>query len=220
MKREVLIGALVSLAISSATQIKAQEIGLSAGAQVIRGELTEYDIAPTLITSVSAFWDIPEAPNWRYGAEFRYASMQISPDIEEGWLSNYHAQGNDFSVMASIRYYFNRPGNFHQRRRSLLFWTHFGVGIHAQSYNSINTGTGVKSGQSNKMGQLSERQTNTAGALELGFGAQYYIDDHWSILFTTGAQYTGNDYLDGVSGIGDGEDWPVFGMIGGAYRIF
>lgn len=218
MKKEVLIGTF--LAVSSAVSVQAQEIGVASGAQVIRGELTEYATTLTSMTTLGVYWDIAEAPHWRYGAELRYASMSIDPNIDEGWLNGYYAQGNDFSVMANIRYYFNTPSNFHQRRRSFLFWTHFGVGMHAQNYNSVLTGTGVKNSSSNKVGDLSERQSNHAGALELGLGAQYYLDDHWSITFQTGAQYTGNDYLDGVSGIGDGEDWPVYGVLGAAYRIF
>ncbi|NVK26627.1 MAG: hypothetical protein HWE14_01220 [Flavobacteriia bacterium] len=216
MKRQILFGAIIS--VLGIVPLQAQEFGVYTGVQVVRGELTEYSYSPSSITSINAFWDIPEAPNWRYGGEIRYASMTLSPSIEDGWLQDYRAEGNDFSVMMSMRYYYNTPGNFYKRRNSFLVWSHFGVGFHAMNFQS--TAYGAKGLGSTNKTQLSESRSAQAGALELGSGMQYYFDDHWSITLVGGVQYTGNDYLDGVSGIGDGEDWPVYAMLGGSYRLF
>lgn len=216
MKKSILLSALISLLF--AAPIHAQEFGIQTGAQLVRGELTGYENNLTSVTAIQTFWDIHEAPNWRYGAELRYASMNVNSSIEEGWLADYRSVGNDFSVMMSLRYYFNTPTNFFKRRNSFLAWTHFGVGFHVANFQSSNTGVGIHSG-SNK-GDLSSPRSTQAGAMELGFGFQYYLTDTWSLSLSSGAQYTGNDFLDGVAGNGSGEDWPIYAMFGGAYHLF
>lgn len=217
MKTKLLTGAL--LAVVSMSSLQAQEFGIATGIQSVEGEVSEYNRVVTSFTSISATWDISTAVHWRPGVELRYASMSINPNIEEGWLSNYYADGNDFSVMGTLRYYFNTPGNFYKRRKSFLYWTHAAVGFHLMNYQSVETGTGIHS-TSAKMGELSQTRSAQSGALELGAGAQYYFTDNWSISLSGGFQYTGNDYLDGVVGIGKANDWPFYLALGGAYRIF
>ncbi|NVK04965.1 MAG: hypothetical protein HWD92_09080 [Flavobacteriia bacterium] len=216
MKKNLLFSMVIFVIISVPTA--AQEIGLSSGAQLIRGELTAYGNNFTSITSLSAFWDIPKARNFRYGAELRYASMNVSPEFENSWLDTYESRGSDFSAMLSMRYYFNTPKYTTKRAQSLLFWTHFGAGLHIAQFESVNMGVGPKVGDAIQ-GDFNESRTIHTGALEVGFGAQYYITDRWSMSFSSGGQFTGNDYLDGVAGIGNGKDFPFYMMLGGSYLL-
>lgn len=217
MKKSLLFGALALWVMS--VPVFGQEIGISSGAQLIRGELTAYGNNYTSVTSIQSFWEIPKAPNWRYGVEVRYASMSINPNFSEGWLDEYEVMGSDWSSIMSLRYYFNTPNGWLNRKNSVLFWTHFGAGLHIASYQSTDMGVGLRTGDS-KQGDLSPKRTLHSGALEVGLGMQYYLTNHWSIQLIGGGQYTGNDYLDGVAGTGSGKDYPVYLMLGGAYNIF
>lgn len=195
----------------------AQEIGISTGLQVVRGEVSEYSNQFNSITAISTYWGLKGNPSIAYGAELRYAGMNQSPSLEDSWLNGYSATGSDFSLMGQFRYYFLSVSTVKNRKGSFTSWAQAGVGFHVMNYRT--TIPSVKALTNTKTGELSDRMSSSAGAIEFGMGVQYYLAQNWSINFYGGGQYTGNDYMDGVAGIGDHKDFPFFGMIGCAYHL-
>lgn len=216
MKTKSILTGIIALSMSAISY--GQEIGMYAGGTVVRGELTEYAYNPQFTMSLNSYWEVSGSPHFRYGVEARFASMGYSPSIENGWLNGYQASGSDFSLMGSARYYINKPINMKARGGSFLFFAQGAVGFHVARYQT--TIPSVNSIKTSNKTELSEDLSTNCGALELGAGMQYYFNTRWSLTLVAGGQYTGNDYLDGVAGIGEASDYPVFVMLGGSYGIF
>lgn len=195
-----------------------QEISLSLGGQVTQGEVSEYDQTPTFSTSVQYLQNVYANPYFKYGVELRYTTMNMSPSIDEGWLDSYEMRGSDVNLMMKIRYHFNAPKNTKAPRGSWVTYGQFGAGVHFMSFRTTDP-MGRVSESANKSADLSDTERQHAGALELGLGVKYYLTNTWTLAFNVSGQYTGNDYLDGVAGIGDAEDWPFFGGLAVGYRL-
>ncbi|GGH73515.1 MAG: hypothetical protein EP346_09285 [Bacteroidetes bacterium] len=218
MKRKIITSAILVLSVNMVSF--SQEIGLFTGVQQISGELSEYDMVVNPMAAVSGIWEIDGVPHFRYGGEFRMASMSNAPDADGSWLSGYQSEGMDYSLMAIMRYYINTPINMKARRGSFLAFVQGGVGFHIMKYQT--TVPNVRSFQNNvdEPLKLSDPMVSNGGALELGIGFQYYLSTKWSLSAYGGGQYTGNDYMDGVSGITDVKDYPFYAVIGASYRIY
>lgn len=218
MKRKIITSAILVLSMNMASF--AQEIGLFTGVQQVSGELSEYDLIINPMATVNGIWEIDGVPHFRYGGEFRMASMSNSPNAEGSWLNGYESKGMDYSLMALFRYYINTPINMKARKGSFLAFVQGGMGFHIMKYQTTVPNVRAIHNNVDEPITLSDPIVSNGGALELGLGIQYYFNTKWSISAYGGGQYTGNDYMDGVSGVTDVKDYPFYAVIGASYRIF
>ncbi|NVK26625.1 MAG: hypothetical protein HWE14_01210 [Flavobacteriia bacterium] len=218
MKKSI-VTILSLLALSFTTNAQRwTEVEVFGGTSFIQGEMQDNAVGFNSIrpTFGAAIHTRANKSNFMsFGGSFNTYSMNTAYAGDKNWLTGHSVEGMAYQAQLSMRLLMTGRDDMRFMKGAFITYLEAGVGAHFASFRSTYPPDLFV--QKTDIDRPTQSVVAPMASGTLGF--QYYINYKMGINFRLSGQTAGTDYLDGIAGITDANDYLLSATLGMTFAL-
>ncbi len=189
------------------------EVEINTGVTSVLGEMQDMTVGFNALNpaaSVSLYTRANKSDRWAFGGTFSYTSMYMAYQGNKNWLMDHETQGHGYSAIIGTRLLLTGRDDMRFMKGAFITYLEAAGGGHIANFKS--TYPPMVSPQKTEIDKPTESVFTPIGSATLGF--QYYFGYKIGVSLRFSGQVTNTDYLDGIEGITDANDYLLSAMAG------
>ncbi|KAB2814510.1 hypothetical protein [Phaeocystidibacter luteus] len=216
-KTAAILFSLVALSFTANAQ-RWTEVEVYGGTSFVQGEMQESAIGFNSLrpTFGAAIHTRANKSNFMsFGGSFNTYSMNTTYMEDKNWLSGHSVEGMAYQAQLSMRLIMTGRDDMRFMKGAFLTYFEAGLGAHFASFRSTYPPDVIV-----KKTDIDRPTQTVVAPLASGtLGFQYYFNYKMGINFRLTGQAAGTDYLDGIQGITDANDYLMSATLGMTFAL-